>query len=160
MLIRRAGEGDWSALWPTWHAVVAAGDTYTFAPDTASDDARALWLPPSPAETWLAEDGGVHGTYVLKPNQLGPGAHVANASFMVASPAQGRGVGRALAEHCLDRARELGYAAMQFNAVVATNKRAIALWESLGFATVGRIPGAFRHPTEGEVDLLVMHRHL
>jgi ribosomal protein S18 acetylase RimI-like enzyme len=162
--IRRATGADWPALWPLWHEVVAAGDTYTYARDTPSDEARGLWLPPAPAETWLAEDGagagGVLGTYLLKPNQPGAGSHVANAGFMVSGAARGRGLGRRLAEHCLDRAREAGYRAMQFNAVVATNTGAIALWRALGFEVVGTVPGAFGHPEYGYVDLKVMHRAL
>lgn len=117
-------------------------------------------LPP-PAEVLVAEvDGSVVGTAEHRPNQVGRGAHVANASFMVAPESAGQGVGRALAEAVIDRARAAGYRAMQFNAVVATNVRAMALWESLGFVVVGRVPRAFRHRTEGEVDLLVMHREL
>jgi ribosomal protein S18 acetylase RimI-like enzyme len=167
MLIRRAAIGDWPRLWPVWHETVAAGETYTYPRDTAEQDARELWLLPEPAETWLAEErageaggGSVCGTYLLKPNQPGAGAHVANAGFMVAGAARGRGVGGALAEHCLRRARERGYLAMQFNAVVSTNAGAVALWRALGFATVGTVPAAFRHPVHGLVDLYVMHRFL
>ena len=161
MRFRRATGVDWDGLWPIWQETVAAGDTYTLPPDTGKDEARTIWMPAPPAETWLAEaDGRLLGSYLLKPNQRGPGGHVANASFMVASAARGRGVGRLLGQHCLDRARAAGYLAMQFNAVVATNTGAIALWESLGFATVGTIPAGFRHPTLGLVDLHVMHRFL
>jgi ribosomal protein S18 acetylase RimI-like enzyme len=172
---RRAAEADWPVLWPLWHEIVAAGETYTYDRDTPSEEARGLWLPPKPAETWLAVGEGrgswaggrgdgrgdaVLGTYLLKPNQPGGGAHVANAGFMVAAGARGRGTGRRLAEHCLTRARELGYLAMQFNAVVSTNTGAVALWRSLGFEIVGTVPGAFRHPAGGLVDLYVMHRDL
>jgi GNAT superfamily N-acetyltransferase len=165
--IRRATDADWPALWPVWHEVVAAGETYTYARDTTAEEARGLWLPPAPAETWLAVEtagevggGRVLGTYLLKPNQPGAGSHVANAGFMVPAAARGRGLGRVLAEHCLDRAREAGYRAMQFNAVVATNTGAVALWRVLGFDIVGTVPGAFRHPVHGFVDLYVMHRKL
>ena len=72
----------------------------------------------------------------------------------------GRGVGRALVEHSLRRAAGLGFLGMQFNAVAATNTGAIALYERLGFAAVGRVPGAFRHPRAGRVDLVVMYREL
>jgi GNAT superfamily N-acetyltransferase len=106
------------------------------------------------------DDGRVLGTAKFGPNQLGPGSHVANASFMV-DPASGRrGVGRALGEHVLEQARADGYRAMQFNAVVATNTRAVALWESLGFAVPATIPEGFRHPTVGHVGLHVMFRTL
>lgn len=153
--------GDWPALWPIWHAVVAAGETYVWPPETASDEARSLWMLPPPAEVFVLEDGGdVVGTAVLKPNQPGLGDHVANASFMVHADARGRGVGRRLAEHVLAQARASGYQAMQFNAVVATNTVAIELWQSLGFATIGTVPDGFRHARLGLVDLLVMHRSL
>jgi GNAT superfamily N-acetyltransferase len=159
--LRLATSDDWPALWPVFRAVVAAGDSYTYDPTTAYDAGQLTWLAPAPAETWLAEEAGeVLGTYRLGPNQPGLGDHVANGSYMTAAAARGRGVGRLLGEHSLERARERGFTAMQFNAVVASNEVAVRLWTSLGFATVGRVPGAFRHPALGPVDLLVMHRSL
>lgn len=143
--------------------MVAAGDTYVWDLDEGmtEDDARAAWMLPPPAEVLVAvEDGVVVGTAEIRPNQVGRGNHVANASFMVPPGQAGRGIGRALAVEVLGRARAAGYRAMQFNAVVATNTRAVALWESIGFTVVGRVPGAFRHATQGDVDLLVMHRWL
>ncbi len=162
MLIRTARPDDWPAIWPFLREIVAAGETYTWPPDVDEEQARRLWLVPPPGRVLVAvdADGTVLGSAKLVPNQAGPGDHVANASFMVAPGAAGRGVGRALGEAVLDRARAEGYRAMQFNAVVATNTRAVALWRSLGFTVVGRVPEAFRHPTEGYVDLLVMHRRL
>ncbi|MEX2519493.1 MAG: GNAT family N-acetyltransferase, partial [Paracoccaceae bacterium] len=74
--------------------------------------------------------------------------------------AQGGGIARAMLAHSLDEARRAGFAAMQYNFVVETNVRAIALWASAGFEVAGRLPGAFRHPTAGEVDALVMFRRL
>ncbi|HEX7135664.1 MAG TPA: GNAT family N-acetyltransferase [Iamia sp.] len=160
--VRPATAEDWPAIWPIWRAVVEAGETYVWEASAMTEaDARAAWMLPSPAEVLVAvDDGVVVGTAEIRPNQVGRGSHVANASFMVAPAAAGRGVGRALAVEVLDRARAAGYRAMQFNAVVATNVRAIALWEAMGFSVVGRVPGAFRHAREGEVDLLVMHRRL
>jgi GNAT superfamily N-acetyltransferase len=159
--IRRFQDGDWPGLWDVWHAVVAAGDTYYFDPDTPEEQARREWLLPPPAETWVAVEGGtVLGTYLMQPNHGGLGDHVANAGFMVAPAARGRGLGRALAEQCLDRARAVGYSSMQFNAVVATNVRALALWRALGFIIVGTVPNAHRHPKFGAVDIHIMHRFL
>ena len=106
------------------------------------------------------KDGRVVGTYILRPNQAGGGSHVANAAFMVAPDAQGSGVGREMAEHCLDQARRMGFCAMQFNFVVSTNVPAIHLWERLGFKIVGTLPGAFHHPEKGYVDVYVMYRSL
>jgi L-amino acid N-acyltransferase YncA len=160
--IRQARADDWSAIWPIWHSVVSAGETYVWSPSTSESEARATWMLSPPAEVWVVDDktDGIIATAVVKPNQLGLGDHVANASFMVAPSCTGRGVGRQLAEAVLERARELGYQAMQFNAVVATNEPAIKLWRSLGFEVVGTIPEGFRHAARGRVDLLIMHRHL
>jgi ribosomal protein S18 acetylase RimI-like enzyme len=96
----------------------------------------------------------------LQPNQQGGGSHVANCGYVTAPWATGRGVARAMCAHSLDRARERGFRAMQFNFVVSTNQRAVALWQSLGFEIIGRLPGAFQHPTAGFVDALVMYRSL
>jgi len=158
--IRRATDADWPAIWSIFAAVVAAGDTYTYAPDTPEAEARRLWMGPG-VTTYVAEaDGEIVGTYVLKPNQPGLGAHVANAGYMVRPDCFGRGIGWAMGEHSLSEARELGFRAMQFNAVVSTNTRAIALWRRLGFVIVGTVPGAFRHCEHGDVALHVMHRLL
>lgn len=159
MLIRDATPDDWPAVWPFLRAIVAAGETYTLPRDLSEDAARAIWT----AGAWFVavdDDGTVLGTAKAGPNQLGPGAHVATASFMV-DPARGRrGVGRALGEHVVAWATEQGFRSMQFNAVVETNTRALALWHALGFATVGVVPGAFHHPEHGYVGLTVMHRPL
>ena len=158
--VRRAADADWPAIWAIFRAVVAAGDTYTYAPDTPEADARRLWTGPGLA-TYVAERGGeVVGTYVLRPNQPGLGAHVANAGYMVRPGAFGGGVGTAMGEHSLAEARAAGFRAMQFNAVVSTNARAVALWRRLGFEVVGTVPGGFCHRDLGYVDLLVMYRRL
>ena len=160
LVLRFAAERDWAQIWPFWKAIVAAGRTYTWPPASTEDEGRALWMLPPPAEVWVAEfDGRVVGSAVLKPNQPGQGSHVAHAAFMVDPAAAGQGIGRALAEHILGRARQLGYLAMQFNAVVADNP-AVGLWLSLGFAEIGRVPDGFRNPDGSFVDLLVLHRAL
>jgi GNAT superfamily N-acetyltransferase len=154
--IRAVSEHDQDAVWEIFHAVVASGDTYVFAPEISRADALAYWFDPV-SRTYAAESQGrVVGTYILKPNQPGLGSHVSNAAFMVAPSAQGLGIGRAMGEHCLEEARRLGYRAMQFNFVVSTNVVAVKLWERLGFSIVGTLPGAFRHPTHGFVDAYVM----
>ncbi len=159
--IRPATDDDWPTIWPLFHDVVAAQETYAFAPDLTSDEAAALWLKRPPGATVvLVDDGVLLGTATMGPNRPGPGRHVGTASFMVAAEARGRGVGRALGEHVVAWHREQGYAAIQFNAVVATNTAAVALWLSLGFTIVGTVPGAFDSPTYGRVGLHVMHRKL
>ena len=160
MEIRAATEADRDAIWNIFHEIVAAGDTYAFDPRMSREDALAYWFRPD-THTYVAEkDGGVVATYILRPNQPGPGSHVANAAFMVASDAQGSGVGRRMAEHCLSEAHRLGFRAMQFNFVVSTNTPAVNLWEELGFKIVGTLPGAFRHREKGYVGVYVMYRSL
>jgi L-amino acid N-acyltransferase YncA len=159
--IRRAEDDDWAGIWPIWRDTVAAGDTYVWLPGTPEEEARAAWMLPPPAEVLVVEDGGrIVATALLQPNKVGLGDHVANAGFMVDPSVAGRGVGRQLAEAVLERAGDAGYEAMQFNAVVATNDRAVRLWRSMGFEVVGRVPQGFRHARHGLVDLLLMHRRL
>jgi len=158
--IREAAESDRDAIWLIFHAVVASGDTYAFHPSISRDEALAYWLHPS-CRSYVAErDGSVAGTYLIKPNQPGLGSHIANAAFMVAPASQGRGLGRAMGEHCLAEAHRLGFRAMQFNLVVSTNEPAVRLWRNLGFEIVGTLPGAFRHARRGLVDAYVMFRPL
>jgi L-amino acid N-acyltransferase YncA len=160
MEIRAATRADRDAIWKIFHEILAAGDTYALDPKMSREDALAYWFR-ADTQTYVAEkDGTVVGTYILRPNQLGPGSHVANAAFIVASNAQGSGVGRAMAEHCLAEARQMGFRAMQFNFVISTNTPAIHLWKQLGFKIVGTLPGAFRHPEKGYVDVHVMYRSL
>ena len=158
--IREAHEGDFAAIWPIFQAVVAAGDTYPFAPDTSIAEAHRLCME-APSIPFVGVEGArVLGAYVLKPNQTGLGDHVANCGYMTQPEARGRGVGSALCEHSIEEARRRGYTAMQFNFVVASNEGAIRLWKRHGFAVVGRVPGAFRHLSLGPVDVLIMHRML
>jgi L-amino acid N-acyltransferase YncA len=160
MFIRDATADDWRQIWPFLREIVTAGETYAYDPDMNEATARELWLAGPPVRTVVAvgEDGTVLGTANMYPNRPGPGSHVASASFMVDPRASGQGVGRALGEAALVWARTSGFRAMQFNAVVASNTRAVALWRSLGFEIIGTVPEAFRHPTDGYVGLHVMYR--
>jgi L-amino acid N-acyltransferase YncA len=162
MLIRDARSEDWGDIWPFLREIVAAGETYCWPAGTSETDARAWWMgkPGGRVFVAVAEDGAVLGTAEMHPNQPAAGSHVANAGFMVAPSAAGRGIGRALAAHVLERAASDGYRAMQFNAVVETNTGAIALWKSLGFRILATVPEAFDSPTRGLVGLHIMHRML
>ena len=161
VIVRPATDADWPAIWPIVEAVVRAGETYTYPRDLTEPAAKAIWMQTRPGVTLVAVDGDrVLGSATIKPNQMGGGAHVANASFMVGPDARGRGVGRLLGKTALDWAQSASFVAMQFNAVVETNTTAVALWKSLGFDVLATVPEAFDHPTAGLVGLLVMHRRL
>ncbi|MFM9596439.1 N-acetyltransferase family protein [Streptomyces scabiei] len=160
MQIREATADDWPGIWPFWHRVVAAGDTYTWDPDTSEEAARALWMARS-KRVYVVEDetGALIGSAFLTPNYGGPAARVANAGFMVDPAHGGRGTGRALASHVLAEARAQGFRGMVFNAVVETNP-AVRLWTSLGFTVLGTVPDAFEHPKHGLVGLHIMYKAL
>jgi GNAT superfamily N-acetyltransferase len=160
-MLRDATGDDWPDIYPFFAETVAAGETYAYPEDLSSEQACDLWMQPPPWRTIVAVEGDqLLGTAIVGPNRPGRGSHVATASFMVAPAAQGRGVGRALGEHVLDLARDIGYRAMQFNAVVETNHAAVALWRSLGFSILATVPEAFDHSRHGLVGLHIMHRPL
>ncbi|ODT78862.1 MAG: GNAT family N-acetyltransferase [Pelagibacterium sp. SCN 64-44] len=160
MQIRPAIEADWPAILTIVKPVLAAGETYAIDRDLDDAAIRAYWLMPA-HEVFVAElDGRVAGTYYLMANQGGGGAHVANCGYMTAPEARGKGVARTMCLHSLDRARQRGFRAMQFNHVVSTNAGAVALWQKLGFEIVGTLPKAFNHPVQGFVDSYVMFREL
>jgi L-amino acid N-acyltransferase YncA len=162
MEIRAANDDDWPAIWPIFHRIVAAGETYAYNRDMSEPDARRTWMVPPPGAVLVAADegGSVVGSASMYRNRGGGGAHVASASFIVDPDRGGRGTGRALGESFLAWARGAGFRAAQFNSVVESNERAVALWRSLGFAVLAAVPEAFAHPTQGDVALLVMHRFL
>lgn len=146
----------WALLEPTFRA----GDTYAVDPGISRDAALAMWVD-APAATYVVDDAGmILGTYYLKTNQQGGGAHVCNCGYVTSPAARGRGIASLMCAHSQDQARKMLYKAMQFNFVLCTNHGAIRLWERAGFETVGRIPDAFDHPDAGLVDALVMYKRL
>lgn len=158
--LRDAGADDCDAIWSLLEPVVRAGETYALARELSREAALAYWFAPGHQVRVGVEAGQVIATSYLRANQQGGGAHLANAAFVTASALQGRGIARRLAVDAIERARRQEFRAMQFNFVVATNTRAVELWRSLGFEIVGRLPGAFDHPSAGLVDALVMYRRL
>jgi L-amino acid N-acyltransferase YncA len=162
MQIREATAEDWPAIWPFFHEIVAAGETYPYDQDMTEEEGRAIWLQSPPARTVVAlgVDGSVLGTATMYRNRGGNGAHVASASFMVDPASSGKGVGRALGAYVIDWARSAGFRSIQFNAVVESNTRAVALWKSLGFEIIGTLPEGFHHPIHGYVGLHIMYRPL
>jgi L-amino acid N-acyltransferase YncA len=160
MKIRSATPDDREAIWGIMEPIIRAGETYSLPRDLSREDALAHWFVLD-RSVFVAEEGGkIVGTYYLRANRPGPGAHVSNAGFMVSGDAGGKGVGQSMCEHALVEARKRNFSAMQFNFVVASNSRAVQLWRRMGFAEIGRAPDAFRHPRLGLVDALVMCRKL
>lgn len=162
--IRRAVAQDFDQIWPTLKAIAAGGEVFAWPRDVSPELARYLWME-LPQLVCVAVsvgegEGEILGSYYIKPNQMGGGAHVCNAGYAVSNAARGRGVAAALCEHSQQEARALGFLAMQFNFVVSSNEAAVHLWTRLGFETVGRLPRAFDHPALGLVDALVMFKWL
>lgn len=151
---------DWPGIWVVFQAVVATGDTYPYPPGTSEEEARAIWMAPTHTVLVASFGGEIVGTAYFRPNMAGLGDHVANAGWMIHPDRQGQGIGRRFAEFVLSQARDAGFRAMQFNAVVATNTGAIGLWETLGFEVVGTVPDAFRHPDHGLTPVHIMYREL
>ena len=158
--IRKATEDDFKLIWPIFQEVVSAGDTYAYEQETSKEAAFKIWFQ-TPRQTYVVEENDdILGTYYIKTNQAGPGDHVCNCGYMVSSKARGKGFATLMCKHSQDTAVEMGYRAMQFNFVAASNVGAVRLWHKLGFETVGRLPKAFNHPSEGYVDALVMYKWL
>ena len=160
MHIRPATPADHATIWAIIEPILRAGETYSLPRDWDRETALAYWFA-SPHQVFVTEsDGEILGHYFLTPNRLGGGAHVVNCGFMVSPAATGKGVASAMCTHALETAKMLGFRAMQFNFVVSSNERAVALWQRMGFKIVGRLPGAFDHPRLGYVDAFVMYKTL
>src|SRR4051794_37866345 len=158
--IRPARVGDEDAIWRILEPTFREGATYPIPRDVSREDALAYWFAPSNAVFVAEAEDAIVGTYYLRPNNRGGGAHVANCGYMTAREAFGRGIARTMCLHSLDEARARGFKAMQFNFVIASNTRAVKLWQSCGFRVLGTLPGAFMHPALGAVDAHVMFRRL
>jgi len=160
MTIRPTSDADDEPVWQIIEPMIRAGETYPLPRDLSRTDALRYWFDPNHHVFVAEENGDIVGTYYLRANQRGGGAHVANCGYVTASAASGRGIARAMCEHSLAHARTLGFRSMQFNFVVSSNERAVRLWQRCGFAVVGRLPEAFEHPVRGYVDAYVMFRQV
>lgn len=140
--------------------MVATGDTYTVPPEVTESEAHAYWIGRAVAVFVAELEDRIVGTYALRLHLPGLGGHVVNAGYMVDLTQFGHGIGGQMCEHSLAEARTRGFQAMQFNAVVSTNRRAVELWQRHGFAIIGTVPRGYHHRTLGYVDLFIMHRFL
>ncbi len=157
-MIRKANKQDYDAIWAIFHAVIQTGDTYVFHPNTPKGDLQKHWFADNMHTYVYEENGQILGTYILKPNQIDLGGHIANPSYMVHPTSQGKGIGKKLCQHSCQVAKELGYIGIQANIVVKTNERAIRLWQWLGFEIIGEIPEAFNHIEKGLVNAYIMYK--
>jgi len=158
--ITPATSADEERIWALLQPVFSAGDTYAVDPLIDREAAIAYWMEADKTAFILRIEGQAVGTYYIRPNQPGGGAHICNCGFITAPSARGKGVARRMLDHALIEAKQQGYRAMQFNFVLASNQRALAIWQRNGFETIGRIPQAFLHPKQGYVDALILHRSL
>jgi len=160
MVIREASLADLDAVWEIFSRVIASGDTYVFDPNTPKSTLPQYWFA-SYMDTFVAlVDDQIIGTYILKPNQIDLGNHIANASYMVHPDAQGKGVGSYLCQHSIEHAKALQFLGIQFNIVVSTNEAALHLWKKYGFTIIGMTPKGFRYSTLGLVDTYIMYKAL
>lgn len=160
MIIRKASEFDYDPIWSIFAEVIQSGDSYVFDPNTPKTELAKYWFTDYMTTFVAEEDGMVLGTYIIKPNQIGLGNHIANCSYMVSSKARGKGVGKLLCEHSIAYAKEQGYQGIQFNIVISTNTAAVALWKKYGFQIIGTTPKGFRHASLGYVDTYIMFKSL
>lgn len=160
MNIRKATEKDYDKVWEIFSNVINTGDTYVFKPSTPKKDLKKHWFADYMETYVIEENGTILGTYIIKPNQIGLGCHIANCSYMVNPNSQGKGIGNKLCEHSLQLARENGFEGIQFNIIVSTNKGAVRLWEKYGFEIIGTTPNGFRHLELGLVDTYIMYKSL
>jgi L-amino acid N-acyltransferase YncA len=159
--IRHAEEHDWKTVWSILEPVFRAGETYSFPRNISENDAKNAWFSvPEAAFVAVNDSGAVCGTYYLKPNQPGQGAHVCNCGYVVGEQARGKGVAALMCKHSQEEAENRGFRSMQFNLVVSTNKGAVSLWKRMGFSIAGTLPEAFNHPAFGYVDAYVMFKQL
>lgn len=158
--IRKAKPEDYEQIWDIIKEVISKGDTYAFDPNSSKQAMLEYWCGDD-RHTYVATDNGeIVGSFVIKDNQPGLGSHIANAGYMVAEKAAGKGIGRAMGEFSLEEAKRLGYIGMQFNIVVKSNTRAVQLWQKLGFHIIGEIPDAFNHKQLGLTNAYIMYRKL
>lgn len=160
IVIRKAEPRDHDRIWEIIRQVIVTGDTYVFDPASPREKMMAYWIA-TDRHTYVATiNEEVVGTFLLRDNQPDLGSHIANGAYMTSPRASGRGIGKAMGEFSIEEARRLGYRAMQFNIVIKSNERAVALWKKLGFEILCEIPEAFQHQVNGLTNAYVMYRKL
>lgn len=146
-----------SDIMSIFRAVTSEGNSYVY-PDNWTDDQIALyWFKGTHLYTAIDDEThAVIGTFVIRDNKPGRGAHICNAGFMVHPDHRRRGIGSAMCDMAIAEATLKGYRGMQFNVVVSTNIASITLWKAKGFNIIGTVPGGFNHKEHGFIDMHVM----
>lgn len=160
LIIRKVSEHDYHSIWNIIRQVIRTGDAYVFKPNSRKEEMLDYWCGKDKHTYVAVIDEQIAGTFVIKENQPGLGAHVANASFMTLPSYSGKGIGKIMGKHCLEEAKKMGFKFMQFNIVVKSNERAIRLWQKLGFEIIGEVPEAFNHRKLGFVNAYIMWKRL
>ena len=160
LTIREVTSESFGEIWPIFRDVVADEETYPYPADIAFEEARALWFAPG-ARVFNAYAGSelIASRYIV-PNKPGLGSHVCNIGVIVAKGWRGKGYGRQFNDFAIEKARELGFRAIQLNFVVSTNAASIRICRDNGFEIVGTLPEAFHYKRERYVDAYVMFRKL
>ena len=148
-----------------FNQIILEGDSYPQLSPLNDREFAAYWLAESSFVVRGQPDRPdtpkpILGAFYIKPNFIGRADHICNAGFIVGSSCRGKGIGRLMGASVLPLAKALGYDAIMFNLVFETNTPSIALWHSLGFETIGRIPKAVRLDNGRYVDALMFHRNL
>ena len=154
-------DADWPDVWTVLEPAFRAGESYPLPCDVDEDGTRAYCIRQDGFNAVARDEyGTVVGVYYLRPDQGGPGDHVCNAGYVIATGARGRGYAVPLCLESQERARAMGFRVMKFNLVVASNDAAVRAWRKAGMEIVGTVPGAFRHPAAGYVDAYIMYKDL
>jgi len=143
MIIRKFKDKDIEQMVAIWNEIVEEG--IAFPQEEILNEATGRAFFESQSYTGVADDDGkIVGLYILHPNNIGRCGHICNASYAVSSQVRGQHIGEKLVLDCLNKAAEIGFKVLQFNAVVENNVHARHLYERLGFVQLGTIPGGFR----------------
>lgn len=161
VIVEKFSESDLPEMIKIWNEIVEAGEA--FPQEELLGLASASEFFASQSYCAVAKDranGAALGLYILHPNNIGRCGHICNASYAVSARARGKGIGHALVLDSLERAKELGFRIMQFNAVVAENAQARHLYEKLGFQPLGLIEEGFHSGSGAYRDICLYWRKL
>jgi L-amino acid N-acyltransferase YncA len=159
-----AGPTDVEPLRALYRVIVEEGTSYPHDRLPDDEDFQDYWFRGKSTVAAYVPDrtieSGMIGAFYLKANWPGRARHVANAGFIVAPAWRNRGLGWLLGAVMLEYAKELGYRGVLFNLVFSENRAARHLWDRLGFAEIGVIPGAVRMDDGTYQDAIIMFRSL